>query len=183
MTNPHGLLVFGASGAGTTTLGRELARLLNFEHHDIDDYVWEQTNPPYTQERPLDARAALLRSSIKGNFVLSGCLREWGGAIDTMLAMAVFVHTPTDLRIKRLEKRESNRYGDRIKPGGDLHDSHQKWLGYVATYDNGGMGTRSRESQEAYAKTLSCPVVYVSNTDDFRKTAKMLAQQYEKLCS
>jgi len=34
----HGIMVFGASGSGTTTLGRELAQILGFAHLDIDDY-------------------------------------------------------------------------------------------------------------------------------------------------
>jgi len=181
MDNLHGIIVFGASGAGTTTLGRELACLLNFEHHDLDDYAWEPTNPPYTKERPHDERVVLLRPALKNNFVLSGCLREWGSAFDSLLSMAVFVKTPTSLRLKRLEMREFSRYGERIKPGGDLHQRHQEFINYVATYDDGGMKTRSLASQEAWAKTLSCPVVEVCGVDDFRETAKMLAVRYDTL--
>jgi len=181
MDNIRGLLVFGASGAGTTTLGCELARLLGFEHHDIDDYVWEPTNPPFIRERPLGERVRLLRSSIKGRFVLSGCLREWGGAFDKLLDMAVFVNTPTALRLERLEEREFGRYGKRIKPGGDLNERHQKFIEYVATYDNGGMGTRSLASQMAWAETLACPVVVAPNAGDYRKNAKSLVEQYEMI--
>jgi len=181
MNNIHGIMIFGASGAGTTTLGRELARLLNFKHHDLDDYVWEPTNPPYLKERTHDERVVLLRPALKNNFVLSGCLREWGGAFDSHLAMAVFIKTPTSLRLERLEMREFERYGKRIKPGGDLHPRHQEFISYVATYDSGGMNTRSLASQGAWAKTLSCPVVEVSGVDDFHKTAKMLVLRYEAI--
>jgi len=171
--------MFGASGSGTTTLGRELARLLEFEHHDIDDYVWEKTEPPYIKIRSNDERVALLRSLIKGEFVLSGCLREWGGIIDPMLSMAVFIQTPTEVRLARLKKRELNRYGNRILPGGDLYESHKEFLAYSATYDTGGMETRSAASQEAWAKTLACPVIRVSGMDDFRETALALKRRYE----
>jgi len=98
-----------------------------------------------------------------------------------MLAMAVFVNTPTHVRAQRLEKREFNRYGTRIKPGGDLYCRHQKFLEYIATYDHGGMETRSLASQSAWAKTLTCPVVHVSNADDFRTAANMLAMRYSKI--
>ena len=55
MDKPHGIIVFGASGSGCTTLGRELARLLNFEHFDTDDYFFEINNPPFEmKERPLN---------------------------------------------------------------------------------------------------------------------------------
>jgi adenylate kinase family enzyme len=96
----RGIVVFGASGAGCTTLGRELARILDFSHFDTDDYFFEKTDPyPFIKERPLNERIALLRSSIKGDFVLSGCIREWDGAFDSMLSMSVFVRTPTNIRI------------------------------------------------------------------------------------
>ena len=177
MDNPHGILIFGASGSGTTTIGRELARLLDYEHHDIDDYVWEPTNPPYTIERSIDERVALLRTAIKGNFVLSGCLREWGGAFDSILSVAAFVKTPTSVRQERLNKRELGRYGERINPGGDLYQRHQKFMQYIASYDTGGMETRSLASQGAWAKTLTCPVVNVNGEDDYRKTAKILRKR------
>lgn len=180
MDKPRGIIVFGASGAGSTTLGRELARILDFEHYDTDDYFFEQTDPPFTQTRPLHKRIALLRSSIKSNFVLSGCIREFGGAFDSMLAMAVFVTTPTNIRIERLEKREFSRYGERIKLGGDLYDSHLKFIEYVATYDNGGMEIRSSASQEAWAKTQSCPVIRVDGTKDCRINAENIAKQFRK---
>jgi len=178
MSNPHGIIVFGASGSGCTTLGRELARLLNFEHFDTDDYFFVPTDPPFTQERSLHERVALLCSAIKGNFVLSGCIREWGNAFDSMLSMAVFVKTPTEVRLQRLEKREYERYGDRIRPGGDLYNRHQKFIEYVATYDGGGMDTRSLASQEAWASTLVCPIVYVNGAIDWHENAKSVAVQF-----
>jgi len=176
MGNPIGIIVFGAGGSGTTTLGRELARLLNYEHHDIDDYVWEPTTPPYTQMRSQDERVTLLRSSIKSDFVLSGCLREWEGAFDDMLRLAVFIKTPTELRLERVEQREYKRHGERIKPGGDLYESHRKFIKYLATYDTGGMEARSLASQTAWAKTLACPVVEVCGAEDFQKTAKKVIE-------
>jgi adenylate kinase family enzyme len=37
---PRGVIVFGAPGSGKTTLGKELARQLNFQHLDLDDHYW-----------------------------------------------------------------------------------------------------------------------------------------------
>ncbi len=34
----RGIIIFGAMGTGKTTLGRELAQQLNFQHFDLDDY-------------------------------------------------------------------------------------------------------------------------------------------------
>ena len=179
MDKPHGVIVFGASGSGCTTTGRELARLLNFEHFDTDDYFFEVNNPPFEmKERPLNERIALLRPLLGRNFVLSGCIREWGGAFDSMLSMAFFVITPTNIRIERLETREFNRNGERIKLGGDLYAQHRKFIDYVSTYDSGGMATRSLASQEAWAKTLSCPVIHVDGTIDWRLNVENMSKQF-----
>ena len=44
--------VFGASGTGTTTLGRGLAEALHIGQFDTDAYFWLQTDPPFTDIRP-----------------------------------------------------------------------------------------------------------------------------------
>ena len=179
MNKPHGIVVFGASGSGCTTLGRELARLLNFEHFDTDDYFFEINNPPVEmKERPLNERISLLRPLLKNDFVISGCIREWDGAFDSMLSMAVFLVTPTEIRIERAENREFNRNGERIKLGGDLYVQHRKFIDYIATYDNGGMETRSLASQEAWAKKLTCPVLRVDGAMDWCVNAQNIANRF-----
>ena len=184
MEKPHGIIVFGASGSGCTTTGRELARLLNFEHFDTDDYFFEINNPPFEmKERPLNERISLLRPLLKNDFVLSGCIREWSGAFDSLLSMAVFLRTPTNMRIERLENREFNRNGERIKLGGDLYTQHRKFIDYITTYDNGGMETRSLASQKAWENRLTCPVIHVDGAIDWRINAKSISKQFLKYCT
>jgi adenylate kinase family enzyme len=50
------LVVFGASGSGTTTLGNEVAKRTGFVRLDVDDFYWEKTEPPFQEKRPLDKR-------------------------------------------------------------------------------------------------------------------------------
>jgi adenylate kinase family enzyme len=45
------ILVTGASGSGTTTLGKALAEQLACAFLDADDFFWFPTNPPFTQKR------------------------------------------------------------------------------------------------------------------------------------
>jgi len=177
-STPHGIVIFGASGSGCTTLGRELSQLLNFEHFDTDDYFFIPTDPPFTQERPLRERVDLLCSEIKSDFILTGCIREWENALDSMLSMGVFVITPTAIRVERLEKREFNRNGERIKSGGDLYARHRKFIEYVSTYDTGGMETRSLAAQQAWANTQTCPVLRVDGARPVSENAAWIAEQY-----
>ena len=53
-----GIIIFGASGAGSTTLGKEVARRLKFQYLDIDDYLWcWNTAIPLTVVRSREERA------------------------------------------------------------------------------------------------------------------------------
>ena len=45
--------VFGASGAGTSTLGRALTEY-GYTHLDTDDYYWKPTDPMFLASRPKD---------------------------------------------------------------------------------------------------------------------------------
>lgn len=39
--------ITGASGSGTTTLGRALAQALGWRYLDADRYYWLPTSPPF----------------------------------------------------------------------------------------------------------------------------------------
>jgi adenylate kinase family enzyme len=36
------VLIFAASGSGTTTLGKEIEKRTNFKHLDVDTYYWKK---------------------------------------------------------------------------------------------------------------------------------------------
>ncbi len=63
--------ITGASGSGTTTLGRALAAELSCPHFDSDDYFWLPTDPPYTTQRDSEERNRRLLDS-------AACARERG---------------------------------------------------------------------------------------------------------
>ncbi len=58
---PTKIHITGASGSGTTTLGRALAHLANVDHFDTDDYFWEPSDPPFSRPRLRDERIRLLQ--------------------------------------------------------------------------------------------------------------------------
>ena len=43
--------VLGASGSGTTTTAKALAKILGYVHLDTDNYFWEPSDIPFTQKR------------------------------------------------------------------------------------------------------------------------------------
>ena len=48
--------IYGASGSGTSTIGKFISNKLGYFFMDTDDYFWESTNPPYTIKRNVSDR-------------------------------------------------------------------------------------------------------------------------------
>ena len=89
--------ITGASGAGTTTLGKHLANALRCAHFDSDDFHWLPTDPPFQTKRDIPERIRLLQDSLNGNdaWVLSGSLVGWGDPLIPGFTAVVLVETPT----------------------------------------------------------------------------------------
>jgi adenylate kinase family enzyme len=157
----HRIHILGASGSGTTTLGRALAEHLHCLHFDTDDYFWLPTDPPYTQPRERMKRAQLLMDDITAqeHWVLSGSLCGWGDIAIPRFELVVFLSIPHDVRMARLRRREQARFGERILPGGDMYEQSQEFLAWAASYDAGGVDIRSRRLHEEWLSTLPCPIL------------------------
>lgn len=167
--------IFGASGSGTSTLGRALADRLNYTFMDSDDYFWLPTNPPFTQKRPKEQRVPLMLQDIAAaprGVVLSGSLVGWSDALMPHFTLAVRLATDTPTRLARIKAREYARFGDRILPGGDMYEHHQEFLRWAAGYDTGGPETRSAALHDSWQQQLPCPVLRLNGTD----TADTLAE-------
>lgn len=179
----HILHIFGASGSGTSTLGRKISDALGFRFMDTDDYFWMPTDPKYTTRRPRDERLAMMRSDIENaeNVVLSGSLSGWGDPLIPYFTLAVRLHTDTAVRIERLKRREHEAFGSRIDEGGDMHRAHLDFLAWAAAYDTGGLNMRSRAEHDAWQKQLRCPLLELDgNTapdENLRHIRNALSQQ------
>jgi adenylate kinase family enzyme len=130
--------ILGASGSGTTTLGRALAERLQCSHFDTDDYFWLSTDPPYTQQRERPERQQLLMDNLMAQdaWVLSGSLCGWGDVAIPLFELVVFLSIPEDIRMECLRRREHARFGARILPGGDMYEQSQAFLAWAASYDD-----------------------------------------------
>ena len=160
------VLIFGASGSGTSTLGREIARSHGVALFDADDLFWEVTDPPFLHARERSERQRLLAQALssESRWVLTGSICGWGDVAIPLLDLAVFVVTPTVLRLERLRERERHRFGERLSAGGDMHDQHEAFLAWAAQYDEGPVDMRSRRLHEEWLKQISCPVVRVDGS-------------------
>lgn len=151
--------IYGASGSGTSTIGRILCEQSGYFFMDTDDYFWEPTNPPYTTKRAILDRIAKMKSDIEkyDTVVISSSLVDWGDVLIPYFTLAIRVNTDTAIRIERLKKREREHFGSRIDAGGDMYENHQEFLAWAASYDDGGLEMRSKAKHDAWEKLLTCP--------------------------
>jgi adenylate kinase family enzyme len=161
------ILITGAAGSGTTTLGRALAAKLGSAHEDTDAYYWVATDPPYTTIRPPEARIALLLPKLKAerDWVLSGSPIEWGAALEPLYELIVFLRLDHDLRMARLGRREAADFGPRIVPGGDMARINAEFLEWASSYDEAGPERRSLAQHERWLAAQKCPVLRLDSAE------------------
>lgn len=168
------IYITGASCAGVTTLGHSLAPLLGVQHVDVDDFYWLPTNPPFTTKRPVNERVRLIEQTLSDHgWVLTGSFDGWGDALIAHVDLIVFVTTPTPVRLDRLARREQQLFGDRIAPGGDMHEIHVAFREWASQYDNPAFSSRSRARHEAW---ISKQTVQVLRIDGENTAEKMVAE-------
>jgi len=154
--------ITGASGSGTTTLGRGLAERLGVPHHDADAFYWAPTRPPFQEKvAPLerDARLAAALDASEG-WVLSGSIDSWDPALHARFTQVVFLDVPSDVRVPRLRAREEADWArDPAEPRAAFERSLESFLAWAASYETGALGGRHRARHETWLATLACPVL------------------------
>jgi adenylate kinase family enzyme len=166
------IYITGASCAGVTTLGQNVATLLGARPVDVDDYFWMPTNPPFTTKRPPAERVSLIQQKFgDDDWVLTGSCMGWGEALITQVDLIVFVVTPTSVRLERLAAREKERFGDRIAPGGDMHGIHVAFREWASQYDDPNFSGRNRAWHEAWLSEQTAPVLRIDGMDSAEKMA------------
>jgi adenylate kinase family enzyme len=154
--------IFGASGSGTSTLGRALAERAGVAFLDTDDFFWEPSDPPYQRARPEPQRLRELRAALaeSRSWVLAGSLCGWADPLIPRFELVVFLQLATSVRIARLRARESAKFGAAaLAPGGAMHRDHEEFIDWARSYDHGGLDMRSFARHETWLSGLPCPTL------------------------
>ena len=170
--------ILGASGAGTSTLGQILEREYGYKWLDTDDYFWRPSDPPFKTSRPREERTRLLKIDIEKNTtcVITGSLCGWGDVFIPKFDLVVHIDTPTYIRLKRLENRECERFGERIRQGGDMYESHLNFIEWAKTYDTARADSRSRAMHTEWMGNLTCPKIIVDGTKSIVELVKKIGE-------
>ena len=183
--NRNVIHIYGASGSGTTTLGRYISEQCNGAFLDTDDYFWRPTDPPYTAKRDRHERIERMKEDIAGAdvAVISGSLVDWGDELIPYFALAVRLVTPKDLRIARLIEREKGQFGSRVERGGDLYQNHCEFLRFAERYDDGGLDMRSKAKHDEWQTLLSCRLLTLDGSQTLRHNWEKILPFVEHLVS
>ena len=166
------ILITGASGSGTITLGRALATRLTGVFYDGDDYYWVPTDPPFQRKQDPAIRLSRLLQDLQNvsPAVLAGSILNWGLELEESFSLIVFLTVPAEIRVVRLREREVQRSG-RVDPA---------FLAWAGQYDEGTLQGRSLSKHEKWLAKRSCPVLRI---DGDTSTECRLAQVLDVLNS
>lgn len=173
---PSGIIICGANGSGKTTLGRELAKALNYKHMDIQDYYFAKSQIPYTVSRSRDEMQSLMLMDINRHkhFIISAVNgKDFGEKITSMYDCVIYLSAPLELGLKRVKQRAFDKFGERLLKGGDMYDSENNFLNFVAS--------RSMENTENWIEKLKCPVIRADGTSDIADNVKLLSTKYRQI--
>lgn len=175
--------IYGASGSGTSTLGRKISEELGYKFMDTDDYFWIPTNPQYTMKRSKEERLALMKKDISENdkVVISGSLVDWGDELIPLFTLAIRLITETEIRIERLKAREKQKFGERIMPGGDMYTQHMEFIEWARKYDNGSVNMRSKAKHDEWQKLLKCKQIVLNGADDLEENFKKVQRSMDSV--
>ena len=177
-----GIVIFGPAGAGKTTLGLMLASVLEYPYFDYDDYIWKKdTKEPFTERYPEEEKKSRLLGAITPNdyFVLSGYMDGEHEELDSMFMLAVHVNASADLRAERIRKRDQDIYGKRVLPGGDMYETHERFIDRVIPYNDENEPFLKRHKD--WAETLSCPVIFLDGGEPLIDNVQRIIEAYRNL--
>ena len=90
------------------------------------------------------------------NVIISGFLVGWADEIIPLITLAIRLVTSSDVRLKRINEREFNKYGNRILPQGDMYEQYWKFIERASKYDDGDYTVRSKKLHDLWQEKLNC---------------------------
>lgn len=173
--------IFGASGSGTTTLGKYISEKLGYFFMDSDDYFWLPTDPKYTAKRDREQRIQLMKKDMetRDKVVISGSLTDWGDCLIPCFTLCLRLVIEPEARLARLKEREKRHFGSRIAPGGDMYENHLKFMEWAAQYDEGGVEVRSKAKHDEWQKLLTCRVLVLNGADTLEHNLEAVRKALE----
>ena len=168
-----GILICGLNGAGKSTLGKALAEKLHFYFIDNEDLYFPKTDPNYMYACPRTREEAkkLLFGEIKAheNFVFASVKGDYGEEIYPFFQYVILIDVPKDIRMERVKKRSFQKFGNRMLPGGDLHEQEEGFFEFVKS--------RAENTVKEWVQLLSCPIIRIDGTKPIEENIDFIIKE------
>lgn len=168
--------IFGASGSGTTTLGKALHNALSYRHLDADDYYWEKTDPPFQLKVPKEKRNQQITKDFlaQKDCIISGSMVSWGAEWASAFDLYVFLYLPPEIRMQRLKDRELERYGAALKTNKKFQADSKAFLNWASKYEDGDFPGRSLAIHERWITELAGHVLRIDGDTTIKERVSMV---------
>ena len=168
-----GIQICGLNGCGKSTLGKALAERLGFHFIDNEGLYFSRIAPdaPYANPRSREEVENLLMEEVRThpNFVFAAVKGNYGERITPKYNYVVVVEVPKEVRLQRVRNRSFQKFGNRILPGGDLHEEEEAFFRMAAS--------RQDDFVENWLLTVTCPVIRVDGTKTVAENTDYLLRQ------
>ena len=166
------ILLCGLNGTGKSTLGRALAELLGRPFLDIENYWFpeRQDGDAYeTSRAPEEVFHALHADLVRyPDCILASVKGNVGEENRHLFTAAIWLHAPKEIRMQRIMDRSYAKFGDRMRAGGELYETEQRFFDMTAS--------RSEEEVGAGLRRLNVPVIHADGTLPVAENAERLAR-------
>lgn len=171
-----GILVCGLNGSGKSTLGRALAEALGYPFLDNEDLYFPKDDPNYLYASPRtdEEVGELLLDAVRRhpNFVFATVRSNYGDAVLPYYTHAVLIDLPKEIRMQRVRNRSFQKFGARMLPGGDLHDTEERFFQKIFA--------RPEDYAERWPSTLHIPVIRVDGARPIQENVSRIAAWLEE---
>lgn len=154
-------------------MGKALAEKLHFYFIDNEDLYFPKTDPNYMYASPRTREEAkkLLFREIKAheNFVFASVKGDYGEEIYPFFQYVILIDVPKDIRMERVKKRSFQKFGNRMLPGGDLHEQEEGFFEFVKS--------RAEDTVKEWVQLLSCPIIRIDGTKPIEENIDFIIKE------
>lgn len=167
-----GIQICGLNGSGKSTIGKALAERIGFYFIDNENLFFSRANAkdPYSNPRSREEVKKLLIEEVKehANFVFAAVKGNYGEEIIPLYNYVIIVEVPKGIRLERVRNRSYQKFGERMLPGGDLHEQEEAFFRMIES--------REDDYVENWLKTLSCPIIRIDGTKSVDENVEELVR-------
>lgn len=170
------VIICGLNGVGKSTLGKNLAKALDYKFLDIENYYFPKNNTDYYYCNALtrdEVQTSLLNDLKKyDNLILASVKGNYCDEVEALLTKVIYIQVPKDVRMKRVWNRSYNKFGVRILPDGDLYEKEKSFFNMVEK--------RSEKDVEDWLLNIRVPVIRVNGIKSIEDNTAGLVQILNK---